>query len=216
MFWKRCAHANVRCVHGDEIIQRGYKRRACRDCGRSLEGTLPEPCTVTGQPHEAPKWRVSDMSIQRWSIAEIGTLNGVKYEMHPFNNGGYVLYADAVKWRDAAVAEAEQRTYDDRNVYSEAEVEEQNTKHYDKGRREGYEQGQKDAQRMDTAEYGQMRYEQGVIAGAAEGVKAGRSGALADAVAAVEALPFDFPLDDVHRGRIHKAAAIAAIKGVGK
>jgi len=46
--------------------------------------------------------------------------------------------------------------------------------------------------------------------------QAGYEKALADAVAAVEALPFDFPLDDVHRGRIHKAAAIAAIKGVGK
>ena len=134
------------------------------------------------------------MSIQRWSIAEIGTLNGVKYEMHPFNNGGYVLYADAVKWRDAAVAEAEQRTYDDRNVYSEAEVEEQNTKHYDKGRREGYEQGQKDAQRMDTAEYGQMRYQQGVHDGIIEGQLSSltveaqeeiRRDALAKAVAAV-------------------------------
>lgn len=48
-------------------------------------------------------------SIQRWSLGEIGTLNGSQYKMHPFNDGGYVLYVDAVKWRDAAVAAAEQR-----------------------------------------------------------------------------------------------------------
>jgi hypothetical protein len=47
-------------------------------------------------------------------------------------------------------------------------------------------------------------------------VKQGQKDAIAKAVAAVEALPFDFPLDDIHRGRIHKAAAIAAIKGLGK
>ena len=31
------------------------------------------------------------------------------------------------------------------------------------------------------------------------------------ATEAVAALPYDFPLDDDHRGRIHKAAALAAI-----
>ena len=32
--------------------------------------------------------------IQRWSLGEIGTLNGSQYKMHPFNDGGYVLFAD--------------------------------------------------------------------------------------------------------------------------
>ena len=38
-----------------------------------------------------------------------------------------------------------------------------------------------------------------------------RNDALDAATEAVAALPFDFPLDDDHRGRIHKAAALAAI-----
>jgi hypothetical protein len=46
-------------------------------------------------------------------------------------------------------------------------------------------------------------------------VAAIRAEAIADCIAAVEGLPFDFPLDDIHRGRIHKAAAIDAIKAVG-
>lgn len=48
---RRCPHINVRCTHGDEIIGRGYKRRVCLDCGRALDGPLPEPCSVTGEPH---------------------------------------------------------------------------------------------------------------------------------------------------------------------
>jgi hypothetical protein len=48
---RRCPHRRVRCVHGDEINARRGRRRACQDCGSSLEGPLPEPCTVTGRPH---------------------------------------------------------------------------------------------------------------------------------------------------------------------
>ena len=42
-------------------------------------------------------------------------------------------------------------------------------------------------------------------------VEQARAAALNAATEAVAALPFDFPLDDDHRGRIHKAAALAAI-----
>lgn len=46
-----CKHENVRCIHGDEIWQRRYRRRACLTCGRALKGPLPERCTVSGKPH---------------------------------------------------------------------------------------------------------------------------------------------------------------------
>lgn len=49
----RCPHINVRCTHGDEIIHRGMKRRVCLDCGWALDGPLPEPCSVTGEPHHS-------------------------------------------------------------------------------------------------------------------------------------------------------------------
>ena len=47
----RCGHPQVRCIHGDEIIARGYRRRACVRCGRALRGALPRICSVTGKPH---------------------------------------------------------------------------------------------------------------------------------------------------------------------
>lgn len=47
----RCMHEHVRCTHGDEIIARNGRRRVCLGCGRALKGPLPEPCSVTGQPH---------------------------------------------------------------------------------------------------------------------------------------------------------------------
>ena len=46
-----CKHARVRCIHGDEIIARRWRRRLCLDCGRALKGPLPEPCYYTGKPH---------------------------------------------------------------------------------------------------------------------------------------------------------------------
>ncbi len=46
-----CPHSRVRCTHGDEIIERGFKRRVCLDCGRALDGPLPDPCAQTGLPH---------------------------------------------------------------------------------------------------------------------------------------------------------------------
>ena len=51
--FKRCRHERVRCLHGDEIIHRGFRRRACVDCGRALKGPLPEVCTVTGSVHQS-------------------------------------------------------------------------------------------------------------------------------------------------------------------
>lgn len=84
-------------------------------------------------------------------------------------------------------------------------------KEADELRAEGYEQGQRDVFALHTewTVTGMCKpgclpcqrlteliterskgYEEGVIAGAAEGVKAGRSGAIADAVAAVERLRF--------------------------
>ena len=50
-----CKHLNLRCVHGDEIIYRGYKRVVCVDCGKALELALPEKCWYTGENHGAYK-----------------------------------------------------------------------------------------------------------------------------------------------------------------
>jgi hypothetical protein len=46
-----CRHWNVRCIHGDEIIAANLKRIRCLDCGRSLDGPIPDPCFYTGQAH---------------------------------------------------------------------------------------------------------------------------------------------------------------------
>ena len=46
-----CQHPEVRCVHGDEIIHRGWRRVACLVCGRSLDRDLPPLCWFTGTPH---------------------------------------------------------------------------------------------------------------------------------------------------------------------
>lgn len=51
--WRRCPHDIVRCVHGNEIIARGYRRQVCVKCGRALKGPLPEFCTVTGHRHSS-------------------------------------------------------------------------------------------------------------------------------------------------------------------
>lgn len=47
----RCRHGNVRCIHGDEIIFRGWKRVLCLDCGRALPGDLPLVCWYSGDVH---------------------------------------------------------------------------------------------------------------------------------------------------------------------
>jgi len=47
----RCSHPEIRCIHGDEIVARSGRRRACTVCGRALKGPLPFVCTVTGEPH---------------------------------------------------------------------------------------------------------------------------------------------------------------------
>lgn len=52
LVWLRgCEHANVRCVHGDEINARNGARAACRDCGASLHRPLPAVCSSSGRPH---------------------------------------------------------------------------------------------------------------------------------------------------------------------
>lgn len=48
-----CKHERVRCIHGDEIIARRFRRRLCMVCGRALKGPLPERCfySPTNEPH---------------------------------------------------------------------------------------------------------------------------------------------------------------------
>lgn len=49
--FRRCAHAHLRCVHGDEIIARDFCHRAvCLDCGKGLPH-LPAVCSVTNKLH---------------------------------------------------------------------------------------------------------------------------------------------------------------------
>lgn len=52
LLWRhRCAHEHVRCVHGDEIVALGWRRRVCVDCGKPFAGPLPRVCWYTGRPH---------------------------------------------------------------------------------------------------------------------------------------------------------------------
>lgn len=60
LIFERCVHANVRCIHGDEINStiRAWRkptlaRVRCRDCGRALYDVwpMPDPCFYTGEPH---------------------------------------------------------------------------------------------------------------------------------------------------------------------
>jgi hypothetical protein len=46
-----CKHEDVRCVHGDEIIARNFRRAVCLICGRALDRDLPRDCWFSGQPH---------------------------------------------------------------------------------------------------------------------------------------------------------------------
>lgn len=46
-----CKHRNVRCVHGDEIIRRNWRRVACLDCDASLARGLPPYCHTTRKLH---------------------------------------------------------------------------------------------------------------------------------------------------------------------
>lgn len=48
-----CQHKNQRCIHGDEIIQVGFKRARCLDCGQYLT-KLPETYYYTGERHGRP------------------------------------------------------------------------------------------------------------------------------------------------------------------
>jgi hypothetical protein len=50
-----CKHAKVRCVHGDEIIMRGFRRTACLVCGKSLKWDMPGVCWFTGEWHSGAK-----------------------------------------------------------------------------------------------------------------------------------------------------------------
>jgi hypothetical protein len=59
MRMKRCLHAHVRCIHGDEIvstIRAWHKpilaRARCLDCGRALyDEPLPDLCWFTNDLH---------------------------------------------------------------------------------------------------------------------------------------------------------------------
>jgi hypothetical protein len=46
-----CKHEDVRCIHGDEIVARNFRRRLCLVCWRALEGDLPETCWFTLTSH---------------------------------------------------------------------------------------------------------------------------------------------------------------------
>ncbi len=48
-----CKHDEIRCVHGDEIIHRGFKRVACLVCGRSLDRNLPDVCWFSRTLHKS-------------------------------------------------------------------------------------------------------------------------------------------------------------------
>lgn len=50
-----CTHPEVRCVHGDEILHRGFRRIVCLTCGRALNGNLPPGCWFTGRPHASTR-----------------------------------------------------------------------------------------------------------------------------------------------------------------
>jgi len=119
--------------------------------------------------------------------------------MDPAPDGDYVTYADHV----AAVAEAEQRAYDN-GVKDAKPWADDVQRQWDKG----YEQGQRDAVSApitDDNTYASV-YGHGWTNGQADGY----ANALADAVAAVEAL---FPMPDVPQP-IRGEQVIAAIKGV--
>lgn len=51
-----CKHEHTRCVHGDEIMHRGWRRTACLTCGRSLKRPLPEMCWFSRKPHASAAW----------------------------------------------------------------------------------------------------------------------------------------------------------------
>lgn len=53
-WFRKCEHAHVRCVHGDEIRSVGGRRVFCYDCRRYLKNPLPRICSVTGLPHSQP------------------------------------------------------------------------------------------------------------------------------------------------------------------
>lgn len=46
----KCDHEQVRCIHGDEIVVKGWQRAACIDCF-SLFAELPDYCYYTGELH---------------------------------------------------------------------------------------------------------------------------------------------------------------------
>lgn len=50
-----CKHERLRCIHGDEIIARKFRRCACLDCGKSLDWPMPDVCFFTGLPHTKGK-----------------------------------------------------------------------------------------------------------------------------------------------------------------
>ena len=37
---RHCPHVHLRAIYGDEIVQAGYRRNHCLDCGRLLDGPV--------------------------------------------------------------------------------------------------------------------------------------------------------------------------------
>ena len=76
LFFNRCKHRNIRCLHGDEVwnTMRAWRRpeiarTRCVDCGKALYNVeLPDICTVTNTEHDP--WRRNDDSsleeLLRW------------------------------------------------------------------------------------------------------------------------------------------------------
>lgn len=89
LWWRRCQHLNVRCVHGDEINARWGKRRACLDCGRSLPGPLPEICWHTGARHEGGEVvSIKDFLVEHENLSDTYELWGaIERPEHPFTVG---------------------------------------------------------------------------------------------------------------------------------
>ena len=77
-----CKHERTRCIHGDEgwARMRVYtlrwwkgsviRRQACLDCGRALDRSLPDVCTVTGTPHRERAWCVQWPGGRDWRATE--------------------------------------------------------------------------------------------------------------------------------------------------
>lgn len=93
------------------------------------------------------------------------------------------------------------------NLYTMGQLADRCEESYEEGRKEGYARGLIEGDSGGRREGYRIGYDTAWSLSAAEIERQ----TLDAATEAVAALPYDFPLDDDHRGRIHKAAALAAI-----